>query len=443
MEILTLGEKIKQKRKEQNMTLKDLAGDRVTPGQISLVESGKSKPSIDLLEYIAEKMNVSLDYILETEEHQAEKLCEYYSKIAGASLYAGNYQQAREAISKGIIYAKDYNLEYFIGLNELYAGKIEYEQKDYKGCQNRFIASIEIFIRTRKLRDSIEAYLYLGLSAYKLSYFDTALNYFKQSEKLINEHGIKDDEILMKIYYNISLCYSSLGNYSATIDYVLLSMEKLKKKSDRLQYGQSLLMLSMSYNNMDKYDEALTYANKAMQVFKELDDLKFLAAIETNIGVILSDIGNLEDSFRHLENAYKIKQEIKDSSVILTMIKLADNYLKVKNTEKAMEVINEAHEACMEEGQDEYYIQVISCLHKIFMLREDKINAELCLLEGIKHLQSLNMPRDLALIYDLLAQYHEGQGNEKEALKYLNRSMEIYKELGDIPGIIYGVNKIQ
>lgn len=50
MEILSLGEKIKRRRKELNMTLKDLAGDRITPGQISLVESGKSNPSMDLLE---------------------------------------------------------------------------------------------------------------------------------------------------------------------------------------------------------------------------------------------------------------------------------------------------------------------------------------------------------------------------------------------------------
>ena len=53
MEILSLGEKIKRKRKELKMTLKDLAGSRITPGQISLVESGKSNPSMDLLEYLA------------------------------------------------------------------------------------------------------------------------------------------------------------------------------------------------------------------------------------------------------------------------------------------------------------------------------------------------------------------------------------------------------
>ena len=51
MEILSLGEKIKRRRKQLNMTLKDLAKDRITPGQISLVESGRSNPSVDLLEY--------------------------------------------------------------------------------------------------------------------------------------------------------------------------------------------------------------------------------------------------------------------------------------------------------------------------------------------------------------------------------------------------------
>ena len=53
MEILSLGEKIKQRRKELDLTLKNLAGDRITAGQISLIESGKSNPSMDLLEYLA------------------------------------------------------------------------------------------------------------------------------------------------------------------------------------------------------------------------------------------------------------------------------------------------------------------------------------------------------------------------------------------------------
>jgi len=73
MEILSLGEKIKRKRKELKMTLKDLAKDRITPGQISLVESGRSNPSMDLLEYLASSLNTTVEYLMESEESQAEK----------------------------------------------------------------------------------------------------------------------------------------------------------------------------------------------------------------------------------------------------------------------------------------------------------------------------------------------------------------------------------
>ena len=60
MQILSLGEKIKKLRKEQNMTLKELAGDRITAAQISHIERDKSHTSQELLEYSADKFGVSV-----------------------------------------------------------------------------------------------------------------------------------------------------------------------------------------------------------------------------------------------------------------------------------------------------------------------------------------------------------------------------------------------
>ena len=104
MEILSLGEKIKRRRKEMKLTLKDLAGDRITPGQISLVESGKSNPSMDLLEYLADRLETSIEYLLETEEHQAEKICIYYENIAEASMIDEDLTSAERNIERKIYY---------------------------------------------------------------------------------------------------------------------------------------------------------------------------------------------------------------------------------------------------------------------------------------------------------------------------------------------------
>lgn len=98
MEILSLGEKIKRRRKELNMTLKELAGERITPGQISLVESGRSNPSMDLLEYIAITLNTSVEYLMETEKIQAEKICLYYEQIAESAILNDDIKKGEKFI---------------------------------------------------------------------------------------------------------------------------------------------------------------------------------------------------------------------------------------------------------------------------------------------------------------------------------------------------------
>ena len=112
MEILSLGEKIKRRRKELNMTLKDLAKDRITPGQISLVESGRSNPSMDLLEYLSSSLNTTVEYLMESEESQAEKISRYYSQVAESYILSEDYSKGEDYIQEALKYAEKYNLEY-------------------------------------------------------------------------------------------------------------------------------------------------------------------------------------------------------------------------------------------------------------------------------------------------------------------------------------------
>lgn len=102
MDVLSIGEKIKKKRKKLGMTLKDLAGNRVTTGQISLIESGKSNPSMDLLEYLAKNLETSVEYLLESEQRQAIKICEYYENMAFCYLFEKNISEVELCLSEKI-----------------------------------------------------------------------------------------------------------------------------------------------------------------------------------------------------------------------------------------------------------------------------------------------------------------------------------------------------
>src|SRR5690606_9112046 len=61
----TLGERIKQLRKEQGLTLQALAGDELSKGMLSLIENNKANPSMESLSYIAERLGIERNELLE------------------------------------------------------------------------------------------------------------------------------------------------------------------------------------------------------------------------------------------------------------------------------------------------------------------------------------------------------------------------------------------
>ena len=150
MDILSLGEKVKRKRKELNMTLKDLAADRITPGQISLVESGKSNPSMDLLEYLAENLQTSVEYLMESEESQAEKICIFYEKTAESYVLSGDYISAEKHIENALYYAEKFGLEYRKAKNLYIRDNIAMENGEIALYQQIYLSANVIVIKHNK-----------------------------------------------------------------------------------------------------------------------------------------------------------------------------------------------------------------------------------------------------------------------------------------------------
>ncbi|WP_166636381.1 helix-turn-helix domain-containing protein [Fonticella tunisiensis] len=428
MEVLTLGEKIKAKRKELNLTLKDLAGDRVTPGQISLVESGKSNPSIDLLEYLAEKLGTDIDYFLESEEKQASKICEFYTNIAESAIGAENYLRAREAIEKGMHYAQKYNLSYFKGKLEFALANLKYKNGEYEEAQQVCLSANGIFLKTESIYDIVSSLILLGVITLKMTYVTTALNYFMQADRILNEHKHLDEVLKTKIYYYIALCNYKLNNISQAIDYALLAGEKLKVLDNKREYGETLLLLSIAYSQENKMQEALRYAREAKKIFSEINDKHEIANIETNLGVIFAKGNNMEESFSHFNKAIKIKKEINDKTIADTVLKLSDNYIMLNQLDKALQTI----EDLMEKIDDEDHLSRIKCfeyLYRIYYRQNNKSKAEEILLSAIKYLEGLDYKKQLADFYVILGKFYNEIGEKELALSYINKGLDNYKEL--------------
>jgi transcriptional regulator with XRE-family HTH domain len=90
-----LGERIREIRKKNKMTLEALAGEELTKGMLSLIENNKANPSMESLAYIAKRLGVELTELLQ--ETSTQKLREILEKAE--KLYNAESDDKKQLIS--------------------------------------------------------------------------------------------------------------------------------------------------------------------------------------------------------------------------------------------------------------------------------------------------------------------------------------------------------
>lgn len=434
MEILSLGEKIKRRRKELNMTLKDLAGDRITPGQISLVESGKSNPSMDLLEYLAVSLNISIEYLMESEETQAENICTYYENIAESYVLNEDISLGEQFIEKALYYAEKYGLEYRKAKNLYLRGKIYKLKGESSLAQQFFLSANIIFIKNNNNEETINTFINLGEIAYELKAYHSACSYFEQAEMVYNSNDIGNDFTLGKIYYYIANTYFKLENMDKAIKYSYLAKEKFKQLNDAKEYSNSLLMLAQEYSQKGDTAKAIKYSQKTLEAFKKINDLKYVSEIENSLGMLFREFENMEESFIHFNNAVEIRKNSNDPKIIDTLANICENYIKIKNTKKARDVLNQLLNS-INSANEIAYVTYYLLKYRIELLDSNTQEAENTLLIALNFARKMNMESYAAEIAIMLGKFYIDRDKEKEAATYLNIGVELFKKQGTIKDI--------
>lgn len=429
MEILALGEKIKRRRKELDMTLKDLAGDRITPGQISLVESGRSNPSMDLLEYLAGALQTSVEYLMESEETQAEKISIYYEQIAESYILSGDYMTGEKYIENALYYVEKYNLEYRKAKILYLRAQIYMAKDELTLAQQFFLSSNVIFIKNNNYEEIINTFLNLGKITLKLKAYHSASSYLRQAEKVYLDNNIGEDALLGEIYYYMAQSYFKIENISKAIDYSFLAKSKFEQVHNREEYAKTLLLISEEYNKKGDLTNAIKYSQKTLEVYKELEELNNVSEIENNLGKLFYEFENIEESFKHYEISKEIRIRRKDNKIIETLINICENYIKLKNIPKCEEILEEIN-LYIEENDIEKLIELKILWFRIYTIKEMQREAEYTLLDSYNLAKTNKLQKQAAQLAIMIGKFYIDNKKDFEAAKYLDEGVNIFKEIG-------------
>lgn len=207
--------KIKNRRKQLNMSQAELANGICTQGTISNIENGNSFPSTVVLKEIALKLGIDLFDITFTEQDDIEKVLDKVSKLTSFGEHKSAYYELNGKINPLAIKSITTKKKYYyylgsttlIGLNDAESAKIIFEN---------------IFNDFEMGSDVVDLLIYAGMGIVKIEmgFVNEAHEWFEKAQLLLKNSTLFNvDNIIeiLKIYFNIAKYYSIIEDYESAI----------------------------------------------------------------------------------------------------------------------------------------------------------------------------------------------------------------------------------
>jgi tetratricopeptide (TPR) repeat protein len=416
---LKIGEKIRRRRKQMRLTLKELAGDKVTPAQISAVEKGKCKPSSGLLEYIACKLEEEIEYFTLTEEERCRNEFDKNRVISQELYNEKKFQEAKNAL-KGmediLSYLKDEQKGYYYSLH----GNCSYDNKKYNDAFDLYVKSLTSYLKTKDLNTIANLYINIGNCLYKTKKYDMALGYYLSAYRYITE-GI-DYDIAARALYDTAICNLELKRFDTAKEFIEKCSEFITANEwlTKDKYLPGLFMMKGVIEREQKLNNAsITKFVEAFVKYKQVNNYLGMGRAKNNEAQCLWDIGEKEKSIECFKEAIEYKSEGNDEKLVDTYINLAERSKEMHNVQRAVEIINSAEERVLNQGSVYGLIEIFTKKFEYLAELKDYDRAEISAFLALDYIQKTGDKKAESKLYIMLSEMHKNMGDERAAIEYL------------------------
>lgn len=265
-----VGENIKRIRTAKNMTISDVANEHVSRGMISLIENGKTQPSIERLQNIARQLDVDISKLVE--EVPREDMRNLLNKV-----FELLNQQGMENTVEAVELMKPILQKTPIGyeaarLNELYARCLyhlyvlaidEYNKISTNDWDPYITKAIELYGEMQMEWRVSKCYGFLAEIEFDRANYSGAIQII---EEAVDQLTIMDSDETKSMYVSLisakTYTYSALGQFKdahAELDEII----KFSREQLVLQHYYSLLNAkAWLYYDEQKMDSARQYVEE-------------------------------------------------------------------------------------------------------------------------------------------------------------------------------------
>ena len=306
-----LGERLRQLRVAASMTQTDLAGDRFSKEYVSQIERGKTRPTRETVDWLAQQLGVDAGFLAN-----------------GVSADERGRVDAALARAEALLEARrnDEALEEFESIRSavLATGMQELESRALSGeatvrmRQGEVREAIALLERARGLSEGAsfsdveraDVLFRLGVARYKLNSIQTAIGLFDEALKLAERSEIPSDQLRSSILAWRSRCYRRRRDLEAAREDVERALELAEGLSDKRTAADVYFQASIIADREGHWVLARSYAERAKAAYEELSDRGNLGRLLNNLGGINFLLGHPEEAVDLLKDAVRIALEV-------------------------------------------------------------------------------------------------------------------------------------
>ena len=349
-----LGERVRRLRNERGLTQTELAAARVSKEYISQIETGKSRPTQQMLDWLADRLGVDPHFLLDGVSDRDHREHEAIVVQAEEAVREKRYRDAVDAIS---------SLPRTPAMREIHLRALFAESwaRMYLGELRTAVDRLE---RARELVvgddfgdvDRAEVLYRLGCCRYKLTHVEHALEDFTGALELADRSGESCDRLRANILHWRSRCYRRHRDWEAAREDIERALELAEAASDDETVAHAHFQASLVAERNGNWPRARRHSERAKELYEAVDDPVNVGRLLNNLGCLSFLLGNTEQAIAQLKEAFRIGLETGDPAGAQAVSSLAQVHLRSGEIELAEQQARHALELL--DGRTDYLDEI-------------------------------------------------------------------------------------
>lgn len=311
-------------RKEQRLTLVDLARSKITKGMLSLIENNKSNPSIDTLEYLAEKLGVTVSYL--TQEGDSE----WTKEVLERSELYNAFDFPTELIKEEILPNMDKIAQSNDGMVVYHLLRVYYIYTGQKEKAEEITDLIEKFYKSIGLEHlAVTDKMNNAVSMLYERDYKNAYETIKQLEDEVEKFKDYDNNIYLNYLYWRS-SFAADFDREDFLKYGELHIQESYKMENFKYYYLQNLILGLYYSHNEEWEKAEEYQENIRKylLFNQSDKYRF-EVLDRNRPISVFYLLNQPDNIiEMIEEFLKGMTEMVEGDYVSEGPKLHQEYIK-------------------------------------------------------------------------------------------------------------------